>query len=134
MSSSRRTTRNAALHVPKSLVLDACDLLVSHWGSGSMLAALDRGLPMVNVPVAADQPWNAARCAEAGVGLTVGPNERTPEAIRAAVRTVLADPTFRQNAQRIRAEIQAMPGPETAVRFLERLAVEKRPFVPGSID
>lgn len=115
-------------YIPQSLAFDACDVVVSHAGSGSMLAALDRGLPLVNVPIAADQPWNAARCAEAGVGLTVGPDERTPEVIRAAVRTVLSDPTYRQNAQRLRASIAAMPGPATAVKLLERLALEKRPF------
>jgi UDP:flavonoid glycosyltransferase YjiC (YdhE family) len=124
-------------YIPQSLVLDACDLVVSHCGSGSMLAALDRGLPMVNIPIAADQPWNARRCAQARVGLTVDPEERTPEAIRTAARTVLSDPIYRQDAQRMRAAIRVLPGPETAVTLLERLAVENypsTPYDPGSPD
>jgi MGT family glycosyltransferase len=112
-------------YIPQSLVLDACDLVVSHAGSGTMLAALDRGLPLVNIPVAFDQPSNALRCATSGVGLTVNPGERTPHAIRTAVRTVLADPSYRRNAQTLQASIQEMPGPEFTVRLLERLAACK---------
>ncbi len=57
-----------------------------------------------------------------GDRVTIGPEERTPEAIRAAVHRVLPDLTFRANAKRLQAEIRAIPGPETAVSLLERLA------------
>ncbi len=92
-------------------------------------AALDQGLPVVIVPIAADQPQNAARCASLGVGVIIGPEERTPTAIRAAVREVLTNPTYRAAAGRMRDEMAALPGPEHAVELLERLAVEKRPLL-----
>lgn len=110
-------------YIPQSLVFDVCDLVVSHCGAGSMLAALEHGLPMVNIPITADQPENAMRCTALGVGITVGPAERTAEAIRAAVRMVLADPRYRANARRLQAEIAALPGPETAVTLLEQLSI-----------
>ena len=59
-----------------------------------MLAALTYVLPMVNIQIAADQPENAARCAAVGCGLTVDAEQRTPGAIRMAVRTVLAEPSL----------------------------------------
>jgi UDP:flavonoid glycosyltransferase YjiC (YdhE family) len=86
-------------------------------------------LPLVSVPLGADQPLNAAACAALGVGVTVGPEERTPEAIRAAVRKVLAHPTYRQNAERVRDELAALPGPEYAVALLARLARDKQPIL-----
>ena len=116
-------------YIPQSLLLPSCAAVVSHCGSGTLYAALDHGLPLVNIPIAADQPENAARCAELGVGVTVGPDERTPEAIRAAVREVLAAPAYRRNAERVRDEMAALPGPEHAVVLLERLATEGRPIV-----
>jgi len=42
---------------------------------------------------------------------------------------VLDDPRYRQRAQQVQAEIQALPGLEHAVKLLERLANEKRPLV-----
>lgn len=44
-------------------------------------------------------------------------------AIRAAVRKVLIDPSYRANAKRMQAEIAALPGPEAAVTLLEGLRV-----------
>jgi len=91
--------------------------------------ALNAGLQMVVIPVFADQPYNAECCTALGVGRVLGADERTPEAIRAAVRAVLADPTYRQSAARVRDEIAALPGPEYAVQLLERLAVERQPLL-----
>jgi UDP:flavonoid glycosyltransferase YjiC (YdhE family) len=57
----------------------------------------------------------------------VEPAALTPERARQAVREVLADPLYRQNAERLRDEMAALPDPDEAVPLLERLAVEKRP-------
>jgi MGT family glycosyltransferase len=115
-------------YIPQSLVLPACDVVLSHCGSGTMYAALDHGLPMVNVPIGMDQPENAHRCARLGLGITVSPATRTVNAIRVAVREVLGDPSYRANAQRMQAEMHALPSPSDVVAVLERLATDKRPF------
>ena len=109
-------------YVPQSLLLPFCDLVITHGGTGTVMAALDHGLPMVILPIAADQPDNARRCTELGVAIAVYPEERTPETIRAATRKVLTDPGYRENAVRLQDEMQAMPGPAHAVALLERLA------------
>jgi UDP:flavonoid glycosyltransferase YjiC (YdhE family) len=83
---------------------------------------------MVVLPVNADQPRNARRCAELGVARVVGANECTAEAVRAATRVVLRDPSYRANAEQVRGEISAMPGLELAVDLLERLARDKTPI------
>jgi UDP:flavonoid glycosyltransferase YjiC (YdhE family) len=46
-------------YIPQSLLLPHCDLMVMHGGSNSLLAALDSGLPLVVVPLIADQFFNA---------------------------------------------------------------------------
>lgn len=116
-------------YIPQSLLFPRCDLIVCHGGWGTVLAALSEGLPLVLLPIGADQPQNAARCASLGVGVTIGPEERTPTAIRAAVREVLATPSYRANAERLRDEMAALPGPEYAVALLERLAAGKQPLL-----
>jgi UDP:flavonoid glycosyltransferase YjiC (YdhE family) len=102
---------------------------VTHGGHNTVLAAIAHGLPLVVIPIAADQPENAQRCAELGLGRVVGPDERTPDAIRQAAREVLRDPRYRENAARLRREMEAQPGPERGVELLERLAAERAPLV-----
>jgi MGT family glycosyltransferase len=117
-------------YIPLSLALPACDLLLSHCGSGTMYAAMDHGLPMVNVPVGMDQPENAHRCARLKLGVTVGPTTRAPKSIQAAVREVLGNPCFRMNARRIQKELRGLPPASDVVALLERLARDKQPFAP----
>jgi UDP:flavonoid glycosyltransferase YjiC (YdhE family) len=116
-------------YLPQSSVLPYCDLVVSHGGSGSVMAALAHGLPSVLIPIGADQPLNAQRCVDLGVAQALDAVEATPKSIREAVRSVLDAPHYRRNAQRIRAEIAALPEPSYAVALLERLAAEKRPLL-----
>lgn len=113
--------------VPQTLLLPHCDLVVTHGGFGTVTAALANGLPLVLIPISADQPENARRCAALGVGRSVGPDERTPPTIRAAVREVLDDPTYRCNAQHLRRQTQTLPGLEHAIHLLERLPSNRAP-------
>jgi UDP:flavonoid glycosyltransferase YjiC (YdhE family) len=107
--------------IPQSLVLPHCGLVVSHGGSGSVVGALAHGLPAVIIPMGADQPLNAKRCTDLGVALALDPVAATPRDIRDAAVTVLADPSFRRNAERLRDELTALPEPAQAVPLLERL-------------
>jgi UDP:flavonoid glycosyltransferase YjiC (YdhE family) len=108
--------------VPMSRLLATSDALVFHAGSGTMLAALAAGVPLVLLPVAADQPENADRCVAAGVGIALDAGDRTPAAVATATRTVLDDPAYRAAARRVAAEIEAMPEPASLVPRLEALA------------
>jgi MGT family glycosyltransferase len=116
-------------YIPLSLLLPHCDLAVTSGGSGTLTAALAHGLPVVVVPILADHPANAARCAELGLGRVVPPADLTPETAREAVLAVLGDSTYRQNTERVRDEMAALPGPEYAVELLERLAAERQPLL-----
>ncbi|MCA1668188.1 MAG: DUF1205 domain-containing protein [Thermomicrobia bacterium] len=118
-----------ARFIPQSALLPHCDVVVHQGGFSTVTGVLNAGLPMVVIPISADQPYNAECCAALGVVRVIGPGERTPEAIRTAVREVLATPSYRTNAERIRDEMAVLPGPEYAVHLLERLAVEKEPLI-----
>jgi UDP:flavonoid glycosyltransferase YjiC (YdhE family) len=115
-------------YIPQSLLFPHCDVAIIHGGSGTVRDALKHGLPMVIIPISADQPTNAKRCAELGLARVIAPENRTPEAIRDAVREVLENPSYRQNAERMQMDMQSLPGPEYAVKLLERLARERTPI------
>jgi UDP:flavonoid glycosyltransferase YjiC (YdhE family) len=118
-----------AQYLPHAALLPRCAVVVTHGGFGTIMGCLGVGVPLVVVPAQGDQPRNARRCADLGVGIAIGPEERTPDAIRAAVRAVLADPAYRANAERVRDAMAALPGMDHAVALLEQLATEKRPIV-----
>lgn len=109
-------------YVPMSELLPASDIVVSHGGSGTMLAAAAAAVPMVIVPLGADQPDNADRCRAAGIAVVVELEDCSVDAIRDAIRTVLDDPAYRARSAAIAAEIAAMPGPEVLITELEGLA------------
>ncbi len=115
-------------YIPQTLLFPRCDLVISHGGSNTMLAALAHGLPQVMVPIAADQPDNAARCTAAGVARVVPLADATPASIREAALAVLGDPSYRQRAERVRDEMAALGGPDETVALLERLARDRAPI------
>jgi len=116
-------------HTPQSQLLPHCSLVVSHAGSGSVIGALAHGLPMVLLPMGADQPHNAARCAELGLARVLDAVRATPGELREAVSIQLLDPSCRRAVGRMRDEFAALPGPAHAVALLERLAAERRPLL-----
>ncbi|HEX8820549.1 MAG TPA: glycosyltransferase [Archangium sp.] len=115
-------------YIPQSLLLPRCDLVIMHGGYNSVMSALYAGLPMIIVPLGADQPMNAQACAQLGVARVVEPDALTPEAIRQHVRELLKDGSYRERARRFQAESLALPGIEHGVALLERLAREKQPI------
>jgi UDP:flavonoid glycosyltransferase YjiC (YdhE family) len=112
--------------VPQAEVLPRCSAVVCHGGSGTLVGALAHGLPLVLIPLGADQPLNAARAAELGVARVLDAVEATPDEIRGAVEEVRRDPSYRRAAEALRDEIAALPGPARAVQLLtqSRLVIE----------
>jgi UDP-N-acetylglucosamine:LPS N-acetylglucosamine transferase len=102
-------------------LLPHCDLLITHGGFNSVKEALAEGVPMVVIPITADQPYSAKRCAALGVAEVIEPDDRRPEAIGEAARNVLADRSYRANAQTFQAEMAELPGLERVVELLESL-------------
>jgi UDP:flavonoid glycosyltransferase YjiC (YdhE family) len=115
--------------VPPADLLPRCHVVVSHAGSGTVIGALAFGVPSVLLPLGADQPLNADRCGQLGVGVVLDPLHCRPDEVAAAVTTVWTDPAYRAAAIRIRDEIRALPGSDLAARLIEQLGSDKRPIV-----
>lgn len=107
--------------IPQAEILARCDLVVSHGGSGSVLGTLAHGVPSILLPMGADQPHNARRCAALGVGLALDPVTVTSDEVRSTASAVLTNQRYRAAAERVRAESDALPGPAAVVPLLERL-------------
>lgn len=105
--------------VPLATLLDDADAVVGTGGMGTVSAALARGLPLVVLPLLADQPVTAERLVEVGAGVRVS----APHEVTAALATVLADGSFASRARGIAEEIAAMPTAEEVLPvLLERVS------------
>ncbi len=93
-----------------------------------MMGALAHGLPMLLLPMGADQPLNARRCEALGVARVLDATRITPATVRDAAAFLLASEEHRCAARRIADEIAAMPGQEEAVALLGNLARSKAPL------
>ncbi|MDV6286901.1 glycosyltransferase [Rhodococcus jostii] len=107
--------------VPQSAVLPHCDLVVNHAGSGSVIGALARGVPVIALPLGADQELNAERLTALEAGITLDPITLTSDEIHGSALSTLASDSLRVGAQRVREEINEMRSPAAIVAELECL-------------
>lgn len=105
--------------VPQAHVLAAASVVVGHGGSGTTLGALAQGIPLVLVPIAADQFDNADRAEKAGAAIVLRPGEVTGAAVREAVGRALEDAGLAAGAGRIAAEIAEMGDADEAAAAVE---------------
>lgn len=76
---------------PKTLVF------FTHCGVAGIMEAAAHAVPMVGMPIFADQGDNLVNLAERGVAVGVGSKNPTPDEIYDAVVKVRDDPTFKEN-------------------------------------
>ncbi|WP_231914383.1 glycosyltransferase [Rhodococcus sp. LB1] len=107
--------------VPQSAVLPFCDLVVNHAGSGSVIGALAQGVPVIALPMGADQELNAGRLTALKAGITLDPITVTAGEIHGTALSILTSDSLRVGAQRMREEINEMPPPASVVEDLEAL-------------
>jgi MGT family glycosyltransferase len=108
--------------VPQAEILPESDLVVSHGGSGSLMATLAHGLPSVLLPLGADQPHNAQRAQELGLALTRDAATATPTSIGGTVQAALYDVPMRRRTRAMADEIDALPGVHAVIARLTELA------------
>jgi MGT family glycosyltransferase len=105
-------------YIPQAELLPRCAAIIHHGGSGTMYGSLSHGVPQVVLPQGADNfanGWLLARC---GAGVTIGPDDVTPEAVRDAVRLVLEEPSYRDAGRRLAVELAALPEPAEVAHTL----------------
>jgi len=108
-------------YLPQEVLLPHCDVVVCHGGSGSVLGALAFGVPLVLLPMGADQPLNGDRCEALGVARVLDPITTTRSLITATVREILTTPSYRRAAQRLRNEAATLPPAQQAASWVEVL-------------
>jgi UDP:flavonoid glycosyltransferase YjiC (YdhE family) len=103
--------------VPIAQLLPHVDAVVTAGGTGTVLATLAAGLPLVIKPFIADQPWNAERATELGAAVTIHEDSLAGKAV-----TEVLSPPRRARARYAAEQIALLGSPEDALaEILQRL-------------
>ncbi|XP_049768000.1 UDP-glycosyltransferase UGT5-like [Schistocerca cancellata] len=76
-------------------------LFITHGGLGSTLEAVHHGVPLIGVPVFADQDSNMIRAEQHGYALRLQFSNITADTLLWAITEVLDNPRYRQQAQQL---------------------------------
>lgn len=95
--------------VQQELLLRSSDLFITHAGFNGTREALAAGVPMVAVPLFAEQSHNAGRLQQLGVGTRIDVQDVTRNSLAEAARNVLEDRSYRSRAQGLQRRSHALP-------------------------
>ncbi|MBV8834804.1 MAG: glycosyltransferase family 1 protein [Acidobacteriaceae bacterium] len=106
-------------YAPQLEVLKHTSLTVCHAGTNTVLESLQAGVPVVTVPVWADQPGVAARLVYSGAGERLMLGQLSCDRFREVCGKVLREPKYRQRALAIGESIRNAGGEERAADIIE---------------
>lgn len=106
--------------VQHTAVLPHADLVITHGGIGTELAALAHGLPVLCLPLGRDQPANAAALVRTGAGQVLA-SSASARQIAVAVDELLTDPSYRNAARRVAATMPPVGDRHPATDVIESL-------------
>jgi UDP:flavonoid glycosyltransferase YjiC (YdhE family) len=121
-SGRRPANVRLAEFVPYVDVLAVSDLVVSNGGYGGVQTALAQGVPLVVAGTSEDKREITNRLVWSGAGVSLSSDTPSPAAIRAAVRAVLADRTYRTRARSLQAAYARYDAPARAADAILEVA------------
>lgn len=107
--------------VPYDLLLPRCRLLITNGGYGSVTQSLSHGVPMICAGTSEDKKDTAARMVSVGAGVDLGTDTPSSLQIKAAVKQVLTDGKYRDNATMVGKDLNGLGGAQRACELLEDL-------------
>lgn len=96
-------------------VLADADIVIAHVGSGTTLGSLAFGLPIIAIPLFADQFINAERLVAVNAAIKLEPNEELPKKTKEAVEIILSD---KRNNKKIAEEMANQTSIKEAIKEL----------------
>ena len=108
-------------YAPFSEVLPRCAALVHHGGIGTMAQGLAAGIPQLIMPMAHDQPDNAARIKRLSVGLSIKRRQFTGPNVAELLKRLLDDPKVTGHAKLLAKKFEDARPIDEACDYIEQL-------------
>lgn len=114
-------------YAPHQQLIEKATLVITHAGMNTTLAALSSGVPLVAIPITNEQPGIASRIARTGAGEVVPLKRLNVPRLRDAIRLVLAEDSYKQNALRLQDTIRQAGGVTRAADIIEQAVSTGQP-------
>ncbi len=112
--------------IPFDEVMPHADVYVSNGGYGGVLLSVKNGLPMVVGGIHEGKNEINARVGYFKLGINLGTEKPEPAQIRKAAETVLADPSYRQQVERLSQEFSTYDPGAVCIRAVSDLLNKPR--------
>jgi zeaxanthin glucosyltransferase len=106
-------------YAPQLDLVKRAAAVITHAGLNTVLESLAEGVPLVCLPLGNDQPGVAARVKARGAGVVLARKKLNAARLRAALKEVLEDETFRAAARKVQFTVGQMDGLEVAANIIE---------------
>jgi MGT family glycosyltransferase len=116
----------AAEYLPHDALLPVVDVMVTNGGYGAVQRALSDGVPLVVAGETEDKAEVAARVEYFGAGVNLRTGTPTPTDVRHAVREVLGNASYRDNARRLQNAYAGRDGVSEIARLLDSVISERQ--------
>ncbi|HEY8601481.1 MAG TPA: glycosyltransferase [Thermomicrobiales bacterium] len=109
-------------YIPLDALLSQGAALIHHGGIGTTAQGLAAGIPHLVMPMSHDQPDNAERLRQLGVGVSVAPAQFTGTRVADALDRLLHSPTVLQRSNDLAVRCDPVAARGAVVEALEQLA------------
>lgn len=116
----------AAEFVPLQALAPTCAALVHHGGFGTACTTSVYGVPQLAIGNQLDAPLISRGIERYGAGLHLDPHHADPGSVSDALERLLGEPGFRRGAERLRADMTALPSPASVAERLVESVSEHR--------
>lgn len=120
-------------YAPQLELLQKATLTITHAGMHTTLESLSNGVPMVAIPITHDQPAVAARIAWTGTGEVIPLGKLNVSRLRNAIKRVLTEESYKQNALRLQAAIRQSGGVSKAADIIEKAVSTGKPVLAKNL-
>ena len=107
--------------IPFGNLLPYVDVVITNGGCGGVQNVLAHGIPLIIAGATEDKMEVSARVKYSQTGINLKTSNPTPVKILEAVKQVLSNPIYRENAEKFRDESKKYNAPQMAVRLLEEM-------------
>lgn len=110
-------------------IIESADLVITHGGNNSLNEAFHFGKPMIVLPLFADQPSNAQRLEDKGLGIRLEPFKFTEEELLQSIDKLMGDSQLKERLDGISRRIKSSDSIDKAIDAMEFVArTKKSPF------
>lgn len=116
-------------YAPQLELLKKATMCITHAGLNTTMECLSNGVPMVAIPITNDQPGVAARIAWTGTGEVIPVKKVSVKKLRQAIKQVLSDNSYRENALKLKEATIRAGGVNKAADIIERVVATGKPVL-----